>query len=898
MTYARIAINTPVDSLFDYHIPAELDEKLRPGHLVQVPFGTAMQHGIIIELTDTSAVQKTKPVSARLDPRPVLTEDQIALGLWMANTYLAPPGPCLWLMLPPGYTGGRDVMLTLINPDAEPRDEIEAQLIALLRRRGPLRGQQLTMALPAKSWRPAADALAKTGVLAKEAILAPARVRAKVVQTVALAVTPTHIDEALADLAKPSVEADVLEMVAEFDGAFLRTAANKATLDKLVKKNWVRVDENQTVFLTIPRAEVHDRLHGLRKLVKPRHVLHTLAQENGTVDVRWLAAQTDTTLTDLKKLEEAGLVTLSEQPHWRDSLASRDVMPASPPQLTQEQTEVWQQVHFAVLERAAGDTPVDWKFLLHGVTGSGKTEIYLRAIDATLQQGRTALFLVPEIALTPQTLQRVSARFGGRVAVVHSGLSEGERYDTWRRARSGLVQVIVGARSALFTPLPNLGLIILDEEHDPSYKQSPPIPAPYYDARAVAEKLMSQQRGVLIMGSATPLLETRYRADRGDLRLLRLPNRIMGHRPRIEAQAEREGVTTRYTQVDEESLTIDLPPIKVVDMRRELKTGNTSIFSRALQQQIGSVLSRKEQAMLFINRRGQATYVFCRDCGYVANCPRCETPLTHHRQGQALRCHRCGFQQAEPQKCPQCQSQRIKFFGAGTQQVEQALHELFPEARTLRWDADTADSPAAHEAILQRFIDRRADIVVGTQMIAKGLDLPLVTLVGVVSADMGLALPDFRATERTFQVLTQVAGRAGRGLLGGQVILQTYQPDHYVIRAASGHDYETFYKRELSYRRQIGYPPYRRLVRILFRQPNESRAQQEAEHAAEVLRARLAELNMTGTELIGPAPCFFTRVNDVFRWQILLRGPDPSAALRGIEPAKSWFIDVDPAEVL
>jgi primosomal protein N' (replication factor Y) len=329
-----------------------------------------------------------------------------------------------------------------------------------------------------------------------------------------------------------------------------------------------------------------------------------------------------------------------------------------------------------------------------------------------------------------------------------------------------------------------------------------------------------------------------------------------------------------------------------------LKDGNISIFSRALQRSLADVLERHEQAILFLNRRGQSTYVFCRDCGYVARCPRCEMPLTHHRLGSNLRCHHCGFIQAEPEICPQCQSKRIKFFGAGTQQVEQALVEMFPRARVVRWDSDTADSQEAHEAILQRFIERRADVIVGTQMVAKGLDLPLVTLVGVVSADIGLALPDFRANERTFQVLTQVAGRAGRGLLGGRVILQTYQPEHYAITTAARHDYAAFYQREIAERRDIGYPPFRRLVRILFRFPNETQAQHEAERCAALLRRHLETLNMTGTELIGPAPCFFTRENNIFRWHVLLRGPDPTAALEGIDVPKGWYVDVDPVEVL
>lgn len=548
-------------------------------------------------------------------------------------------------------------------------------------------------------------------------------------------------------------------------------------------------------------------------------------------------------------------------------------------------------------------------FLLHGVTGSGKTELYLRAIDEMLKRGKSAIFLVPEIALTPQTARRVAERFPGQAAIVHSGLSAGERYDTWRRAREGLIRIVVGARSALFTPLQNLGLIILDEEHDHSYKQSPPFHPPYYHARAVAQAMMEGAGGMVMLGSATPEIETTFAASQGAITRLDLPNRIMGHRVRIEAQAERAGVLTRYETAltAPDAVTIDLPPVQVIDMREELKAGNVSIFSRELHSAIKETLRKEEQVILFLNRRGQATYVFCRDCGYVVRCPRCDTPLTYHRHDESLHCHRCDFHAQPPTICPQCNSRRIKYFGAGTQQVEAALHEQFPGARVIRWDADTARGYEEHDAILQRFINRQADILIGTQVVTKGLDLPLVTLVGVISADIGLGLPDFRAGERTFQVLTQVAGRAGRGLLGGRAIFQTYQPEHYAIAAAAHHNYAAFYLRELAYRRDLGYPPFRKMVRIEFRFNNEAKARAEAERAANLLRQRLKVLGMTGTEIIGPAPCFFGKENNVYRWHLLLRGPDPSQAAEGLDPMvvlarydqqPGWYVDVDPVEVL
>ncbi len=916
--FAEIAVDAPVYKTFHYHIPPELEGSLEPGHLVQVAFGAALQHGIILALLSDSPIEQTKPVLARLDPEPVVSGEQIALARWLSRRWLAPIGSCLWLMLPPGLTGGRDIRVTLLNPDATSDDPVEARVLDLLRRRGPLTGRQLNAAKPlhGQHWRPAVDALEKAGVVRQERVLLPASARPRVIQTAALALHPDQIAHVARKLGRESRQAAIIEVLAAMRlpqptvAQVLEAAdAGRAALKQLVDAGFVTLHADQRpprVSLNLPLAQVDSVLIELREAGRDLAILRALAEAGGELEVRDLAARTGAKPADLTRLADLGLIILGEQHAWRDSLAGRAFIPTGAPALTLDQQAAWSVIAEAIdaAARPVGvetleDEPRAAAFLLHGVTGSGKTEIYLRAIERTLARGRSAIYCVPEIALTAQTIRRAAARFPGRVAVIHSGLSDGERYDTWRRARTGLVGLVVGARSALFAPLPDIGLIVLDEEHDASYKQSPPVSPPYYHAREVAEALARLHGGVLLLGSATPALETMYRAERGELRRLTLPTRILGHREHILVQARQARVAPRYRPADAaDALTIDLPPVQVVDMREELKAGNTRIFSRALHDALAETLSRREQAILFINRRGQATYVFCRDCGYVAVCPRCGTPLTYHRYGEALRCHQCGYQQPQPRACPQCASPRIRFFGAGTQQVEAALLEVFPTARSLRWDADTAADPMMHEAFLAQFIEGKADVLVGTQMIAKGLDLPLVTLVGVVSADVGLNLPDFRAAERTFQVLTQVAGRAGRGLLGGRVILQTYQPDHYAIAAAARHDFAGFYAREMAYRRALGYPPFRRLARIVFRCPSEAQARAEAERAAAFVRARLDKLNLSGLELIGPAPCFFQRVADSFRWHLLLRGPNPALALEGIEVTRGWHIDLDPADVL
>ncbi|MBK8020173.1 MAG: primosomal protein N' [Chloroflexi bacterium] len=903
--YVQVVVNTPVDAVFDYHLPPELDGQIEPGHLVQVDFRTAMEPAIVVGLSETTTVARTKPVIARLDPKPVVTPLQIETARWLAAHTLAPLSACLWLWLPPGLTGHSEVVVSLPPEfdETQIKTPEERALVELLQKRGALRARQLNMALTAKNWRTAADALAKAGVVHKESALSAPRVRPRVVQTASLAVHPKAIAREVRALERPSLLANLLELIAdvpEIDekSALRLSGANASHLEKLIAQSLVERATAGTLRPSVDRDAVALAVQAQRKLEKPTRILNLLARENGAVDVSWIYAQADASLADLRKLEEAGLIYLGERDSWRDSLAGVTFAAAIPPTLMTEQEAAWRDIKKALDRSVSGDKYTG--YLLHGVTGSGKTEIYLRAIETALEGGRSAIFLVPEIALTPQTARRVAARFPGKTAIIHSAISDGERYDTWRRAREGLVRVVIGARSALFAPVQDLGLVILDEEHDTSYKQSPPFTAPHYHARDVAERLMRAQNGVLILGSATPSVETMYRAQKKELRLLELPRRIMGHRAHIQELSEQAGVLPRYRPGNEadEALMIDLPPVEVVDMRAELKAGNTNIFSRSLQAALHEVLANKEQAILFLNRRGQATYVFCRDCGYVAACPRCETPLTFHRVEEALSCHRCGYTMPQPEICPKCSSKRIRYFGAGTQQVESALIKVFPQVRVARWDADTATSHAEHEAIWMRFVQRKVDVMVGTQMIAKGLDLPLVTLVGIVSADIGLSLPDFRAGERTFQLLTQVAGRAGRGLLGGRVILQTYQPGNEAITAAARHDYATFYQREIAARRDLGYPPFRRLVRILFRFSNETTARSEAEQAAMRLRIRLAQQDLTGTELIGPAPCYYTRENNLFRWQLLLRGPDPVKALEGLQPRKGWYIDIDPLDVL
>ena len=510
--------------------------------------------------------------------------------------------------------------------------------------------------------------------------------------------------------------------------------------------------------------------------------------------------------------------------------------------------------------------------LLHGVTGSGKTEVYLQAIAPLLEQGKSSLVLVPEIGLTPQLTDRFRARFGHKVHVYHSALSDGERYDTWRQMLTGEPQIIIGTRSAIFAPLPNLGLIILDEEHDSSFKQDSPIPT--YHARTIAQWRAELAHCPLILGSATPSLESWVS---GNQLYLSLPERI-NSRP--------------------------LPPVEIVDMRQELKEGNRSIFSRKLQNALQQLAERQQQGILFIHRRGHSTFVSCRSCGYVLECPHCDVSLAYHHVEEGapelLRCHYCNYGRLHPPHCPECSSPYLKFFGSGTQRVAQELTKQFPNLKIIRFDSDTTTTKGSHRKLLTQFANGEAHLLVGTQMLTKGLDLPQVTLVGVVAADGLLHLSDYRANERTFQTLTQVAGRAGRGDDPGRVIVQTYTPEHPIIEAVQKHDYQSFADAELAQRQTLNYPPYGRLILLRLSSLDPIQVQNTAQIIATFLN------NKEGFEILGPAPASILRVANRYRWQILLKF-DPDALpnlpdwpeVRSLSPASvSLTIDVDPINIM
>ena len=607
---------------------------------------------------------------------------------------------------------------------------------------------------------------------------------------------------------------------------------------------------------------------------------------------RWIAAHYRASLFDSVALFlppglTARLARAARQGRWRPPQVSPSTTPPPPkpeplpaPPLTLPQQAAARRINVAIERRH------HIAFLLHGVTGSGKTHVYLEAVERALRVDRQAIILVSEIALTSETVSRFERRFPGRTALLHSRLTPAEHRRAWERVRRGEADVVIGSRSALFAPVRRPGLVILDEEHEWTYKQEM---SPRYHAREVALWWGQLARAPVVLGSATPDVESFYRAERNRYVLLQLPARFAaGSHPSATPSSWRSG----------EGPIRALPPVEIVDLRQELKAGNASIFSRRLAEELAGVLHRGEQALLFLNRRGTATCVTCRDCGHVVSCRRCDVPFVYHRSEDALVCHRCNRRRPSPERCPGCGGQRIRFLGLGTQRVEVEVATRFPGARVARWDRDVTTRRGAHEALWRVFGAGEADVLIGTQMIAKALDFPRVTLVGVVLADVGLFLPDFRAGERTFQLLTQTAGRTGRGPLGGRAIVQTYTPEHYAIQAAAGHDYAGFYRREIAFRRAHGYPPIRRLVRLLYSGSGEDRALRATARVRRLIDEEVARQGLSDLDVLGPAPCFVRRARGRERWQILLRGDRFAPLLDRVELPPGWTIDVDPVSLL
>jgi len=773
------------------------------GHAVEVPFGPKVAQGIVVELSNIPSVEDTREIKGFLDPQPIVSQTQIKLARWISDYCFSPIFDAVSLMTPPGFD--RRVIMYL----AAGHDISDDTLASLT----PEQKQAL-------------DIVGSSTVDSRE------------------------IDKILG---KRQANAVIKQLVQ--DGVLERTYKLGAPKVNPKISPYIRL----AVEPQEARREA-DRLRKENRAYKQAGLLDFLrASPYLSVDMVRRFGFTSPVVAELKKKK---LIFVDKVRVYRDPLAHRNFQLDIAPDLTPLQESVWGEIKAAI---SAAKKPEI--FLLHGVTGSGKTEIYLRALEQTIAVGKKAIVLVPEIALTPQTVARFAARFPGRIAVLHSKLSMGEQFDEWWRIKQGEFDVVIGPRSAVFAPQPNLGLIVVDEEHEWTYKQHEK--SPRYNAKDVAIELARLTGAVVILGSATPDVISYHRSRSGEYRLLEMPERI--------AKGERQ--------------------IKVVDMREELKAGNRSIFSRVLSSDIGRALAAQEQVILFLNRRGTATFVQCRDCGYVLRCKKCDVSMTYHSADEDLVCHHCNSHRKLPSTCPECKSARIKFLGLGTQKVEDEIALLFPKARLMRWDRDVISTKYSHEEILERFMAHEADILIGTQMIAKGLDFPLVTLVGVINADINLNLPDFRSAERTFQLLSQVAGRAGRGSLGGQVIVQSYSPEHYAVSCVSKGGYEAFYEREIVLRRQYGNPPFSRLARLLYADTDDGLCRKESDAMYRRLKEE-ADAWGIPVSLIGPAPAFVRRVRGRYRWQIVMRTEDPVSLLSKVTISPRWAVDIDPVSLL
>lgn len=623
-------------------------------------------------------------------------------------------------------------------------------------------------------------------------------------------------------------------------------------LTKRVKNKTARF-----VYLVVSKDDIFNDIEkGILKSEKHIKLLKFLIDNNG-IDVSDLEAITEVSKSIMKTLEKNGYIKFKEKKIERNPLINKDVLRDVKLVLNDEQKKAYEQIEFMMENEEFAE------FLLYGVTGSGKTEIYLQLIEKALKMGKRAMVLVPEISLTPQIVDRFLARFGECIAVLHSKLSSGERYDEWIKIKEKRAKIIIGARSAIFAPVDDLGIMIIDEAHDSSYKSDM---TPRYHAKEIARYLAKINNFPLVLGSATPDVVDFYKAENFDKELVVLSKRANN---------------------------ASLPDVSIVDMRQELAIGNRSMFSIRLQDEIEKNLGMHKQTILFINRRGYSTFVMCRDCGHTMKCKNCNIALTYHSYGNKLKCHYCGYEEPIPKFCPECNSSKIKYFGGGTQKVESEIQRLFPQAKTIRMDIDTVTKKNSHENILRKFREENIDILIGTQMIAKGHHFPNVTLVGIVAADGSLNIGDYRAEERTFQTITQVSGRAGREKEKGRVIIQTYNPDNYAIVCSQKQDYKSFYNGEIQLRKSLNYPPFCDI--ILLRIHSEDK--EKVKLAAEKIYEDLIKQRNKNLMIYKPLPSPIDKMQNVYRWRIIIKGKLNRAALNTLNIVVRSFYNSNKKDV-
>jgi len=803
--YADVALPVAVYKTFTYLIPPDLETSGVVGVRAIVPFGRKYVTGMIVGHPVNPTVKGIKPISDVLDSAPVLSDELLQLCRWIAEYYIAPLGEVLKAALPQRFSLASTRIVRPMIPVSGIPENLPSQrrrMLDLIVNKGSIPVRELKRRTGLRSINAVLNDMVHAGYIELEEMIP-----------------------------RPKQTVRLKEVI-------LLSEVNEATISSTLQTLSPRKRRARALLRTVMAL----RGEGLTEI----ETLDLVKQSGASSGV-------------VKEFRASGLLPTvhreveSAQDHGTDSQTISIILNGA-------QQKALVDVNSAII---SGQHKT---FLLHGVTGSGKTQVYIEAIRLCLDRGESAIVLVPEISLTPQTVRRFNTHFPGQVAVVHSRMSQGERYAVWRHVLAGKYRVVIGPRSAVFAPVSNLGLLVVDEEHEASYKQYDAVPR--YHARDAAIVRASLCNAVVILGSATPSIESYYNAKKGKYRLLELPARIDNiPMPEVTLIDMREERRREYTAAKEQSA--DGKTWKW----REFRQGSVSAH---LQERIRESMSRGEGIILLQNRRGFAPFVECPDCGYAESCERCSVTLTYHLAKKHLRCHYCGTVYSPHNVCPQCGGENLRLKGIGTQRVEEELGKLFPGARILRMDLDTTSRKGAHERLLRKFGDGHADILLGTQMVAKGLDFPRVTLVGVISADTQMLLPDFRSDERTFQLLTQVAGRSGRSALSGEVVIQTHQPGHYTLQHVIDHDYKAFYEEEMAGREELEYPPFSRLVLVEFKGENEDHVRVEAERFRDTLRA-----NDGVFALLGPAPAVIARIKDLYRWHLIIKIPkaaDPTGA--------------------
>jgi len=816
--FAEVVLNLPLRNSFTYAVPSQFHSIIQPGYRVLVPFGRRKLTGYVVSLSASHDPDLAiKDIEDVLDTNPVLSPEILFLTRWIADYYQSSWGEAVKTALPAGLEDESREILTLSAEGASAISE------------GTLK----------ESW---------------SIILKTVQQRGRV--------TPNQLRRFLKNKFSAYALARLKQTGCLQSQLRIKRSAILYQYEKLARAIAPAPDPEEVEKL-LSRSPIQKTIYSL--LLDGEKTLKELAKEIPTYSAPF------------KKLQEKGLAEVTTIKNHRDSEtdeADAAWSPSANLPFTPDQKRAFKELNHSL------DVGEFKTYLLHGVTGSGKTELYIRCIQKALEQKKTAIMMVPEISLTPQTVARFHERFGKNVAILHSGLSQRERYLEWKKIQEERVSIVVGARSAIFAPFKNLGVIVIDEEHDSSYKQDS---NPRYHARDTAIVRARAENAVVILGSATPSLESLANTESGKYRYLSLDKRVQDRL---------------------------LPVVEIVDMQKEKdQKKNFTILSGRLKTAICHRLDRREQVFLFLNRRGTSNYIFCKECGFVFDCQHCSVTLTFHGKDNLIRCHYCNYTARVPKSCADCKGDVIKFSGYGTQRLEDEIRRLFPQARTVRMDRDTTRGRTAFESMHRLMSAGEIDILIGTQMITKGHDFPNVTLVGVVHADISLNIPDFRSAERSFQLLTQVAGRAGRGRVPGQVIIQTHEPSHYVFGFVREHNFKKFYEKEIVFRKQSNYPPFTRLAALGIECESEPMGKRAARELAESLTRIVARAN--GVEMVGPAPAALYQIKKKYRWHILLRAKRAGTIrsvldqIKNLKEFKSPFkgrvkisIDVDPLNLL